>query len=77
MVGILECHDHVTNIVLSQTVERIVRGHEDEEASAEVVHGAYILHGSQVVLVGLVDEELDKSIDWTKVKGNLIGTTKH
>jgi U6 snRNA-associated Sm-like protein LSm8 len=24
-----------------------------------------------------VDEELDKSIDWSKVRGDVIGSTKH
>lgn len=30
-----------------------------------------------MVVVGLVDEELDGRIDWTKVKGEAIGSTKH
>jgi len=30
-----------------------------------------------MVLCGLVDEELDTQIDWSKVKGEMIGGTKH
>jgi len=37
----------------------------------------YLVRGDNVVMCGLVDEELDKSIDWTKVKGQPIGSTKH
>jgi U6 snRNA-associated Sm-like protein LSm8 len=28
-------------------------------------------------MLGLVEEELDASIDWTKVRGEVIGSTKH
>jgi U6 snRNA-associated Sm-like protein LSm8 len=39
--------------------------------------GLYIVRGENVCLVGLVDEALDESINWTEVKGAAIGTTKH
>lgn len=32
-----------------------------------------MVRGDNVVVCGLVDEELDGSIDWTKVKGREIG----
>lgn len=67
----------MTNLVLMNTVERIIRPQEDEEASEELSHGLYLIRGDNVVVVGLVDEELDGRIDWTKVKGEAIGSTKH
>lgn len=67
----------MTNLVLSDTWERIVRPADDPEPSQEVQHGLYLIRGDNVALCGLVDEELDASIDWTKVRGEVIGTTKH
>lgn len=43
----------------------------------EVPLGLYIVRGDNVCLVGVVDEELDNSIDWTAVKGDAIGGIKH
>ncbi|KAK3945337.1 U6 snRNA-associated Sm-like protein LSm8 [Diplogelasinospora grovesii] len=63
--------------VLKNTVERVIRTPDDSEPSAEVPLGLYIVRGENVCLVGLVDEPLDASINWTAVKGDPIGTTKH
>ncbi|KAL2165621.1 hypothetical protein VTG60DRAFT_4242 [Thermothelomyces hinnuleus] len=77
LVGTLAAHDHTTNLVLKNTVERVIRSPEDGEPSAEVPLGLYIVRGENVCLVGLVDEALDASINWAEVKGAAIGTTKH
>jgi U6 snRNA-associated Sm-like protein LSm8 len=77
LVGRLLSCDQVTNIVLSDTVERVIRSADDDEASSELEHGLFILRGDNITVCGLVDEELDKSIDWTKVRGEVIGSTKH
>ena len=69
--------DQVTNLVLADTIERVIRPADDEEASLEVSHGLYIIRGENVVLCGLVDEDLDSQIDWAKVRGNVIGGIKH
>ncbi|OAA68592.1 Like-Sm ribonucleoprotein (LSM)-related domain protein [Niveomyces insectorum RCEF 264] len=77
LVGTLACLDNNTNLVLQSTVERVINTPDDVEPSAEVPLGLYIVRGDNVCSVGLVDEELDASIDWSKVKGGVIGTTKH
>ncbi|KAK4110495.1 Sm-like ribonucleoprotein [Canariomyces notabilis] len=77
LVGVLSAHDHTTNLVLKDTVERVIRSPDDGEPSAEVPLGLYIIRGENVCLVGLVDEALDRSINWAEVKGAVIGTTKH
>ncbi|KAK4101657.1 Sm-like ribonucleoprotein [Parathielavia hyrcaniae] len=77
LVGVLATHDHTTNLVLKNTVERVIRSPDDGEPSAEVPLGLYIIRGENVCLVGLVDEALDASINWTEVQGAPIGTTKH
>lgn len=67
----------MTNLVLANTVERIIRPADDEEPSTEVPHGLYLIRGDNVVCVGLIDEELDKSINWDKVRGEAVGSTKN
>jgi U6 snRNA-associated Sm-like protein LSm8 len=63
--------------VLSQTTERIIRPPDDPEPSSEVSHGLYLIRGDNVVVVGLVDEELDESINWLEVRGAVVGGVKH
>ena len=63
--------------VLKSAVERVINTQDDPEPSTEVPLGLYIVRGDNVCTIGLVDEELDASIDWTKVKGEAIGGVKH
>ena len=81
MVGTLESCDGSMNLVLSSAIERIIRPRvddaEDDVPSEEVSLGLYIVRGDSVAVCGRVDEEIDESIDWTKVRGEVIGTTKH
>jgi U6 snRNA-associated Sm-like protein LSm8 len=77
LTGTLISCDQVTNLVLADTIERIIREQGDDEPSTEQPHGLYLVRGDNVVVCGLVDEELDASIDWSKVRGDLIGSTKH
>lgn len=77
LVGTLLSCDQTTNLVLGQTIERIIRPPEDPEASSEVAHGLYLIRGDNVVVVGLVEEELDQSINWGEVRGAVIGGVKH
>ncbi|KAL6867877.1 hypothetical protein J3F83DRAFT_738368 [Trichoderma novae-zelandiae] len=77
LVGELAACDQSTNLVLKGAVERIIRTPDDPEPSAEVPLGLYLVRGDNVCSVGLVDPALDKSIDWTLVKGTVIGGIKH
>ena len=77
LTGTLLSCDQLTNLVLSQTIERVIRPPDDEEASAEVSHGLYLIRGENVAVCGLVDEELDAQIDWVKVRGSVVGGVKH
>ncbi len=77
LVGTLLSCDQVTNLVLKDTVERIIRPPDDPEDSEEVPHGLYIIRGENVAICGLVDEQLDSEIDWAKVRGSVVGGVKH
>ena len=77
LTGTLLSCDQVTNLVLQDTVERVIRPQDDPEESEEVPHGLYLVRGENVAICGLVDEELDGSIDWAKVRGSVVGGVKH
>ena len=77
MLGTLLSCDQLTNLVLSKTLERIIRPVDDPEGSSEVEHGLYLIRGDNVALVGLVDEELDGKIDWSLVRGDVVRGVKH
>ncbi|KAI9698987.1 MAG: hypothetical protein M1836_003176 [Candelina mexicana] len=77
LTGILLSCDQLTNLVLNDTVERIVRPADDPEPSSATHHGLYLIRGDNVVVCGLMDEELDATIDWEKVRGDVIGGIKH
>ncbi|KAF1948924.1 Sm-like ribonucleo protein [Byssothecium circinans] len=77
MVGTLISCDGSMNLVLAEAVERIIRPREEEAESEVVPLGLYIVRGDSVALCGRLDEELDASIDWTKVQGEALGSTKH
>jgi len=76
LLGTLLSTDQLTNLVLSQTVERIIRTPDDPEPSSQVEHGLYLIRGDNVVICGEVDEEIDGGIDWAKVKGAVVKGTK-
>lgn len=77
LTGVLLSCDQLTNLVLQDTIERVIRPHDDPEDSEEVPHGLYLIRGENVAICGLLDEELDASIDWAKVRGNVVGGVKH
>jgi U6 snRNA-associated Sm-like protein LSm8 len=77
MVGTLLSCDASMNLVLQDAVERIIRPRDEEVPSEEVALGVYIVRGDSVAICGRVDEEVDGQIDWSKVHGEPIGSTKH
>ncbi len=77
LTGTLLSCDQLTNLVLQDTIERVIRPEEDPEESEEVPHGLYLIRGENVAVCGLLNEELDASIDWAKVRGHVIGGVKH
>lgn len=77
LIGDLLSTDQTTNLVLANTVERIIRTPDDDEPSAQVEHGLYLIRGDNVVVCGEIDEKMDGDIDWSKVKGEVIRDTKN
>ena len=77
LTGTLLSCDQLTNLVLQNTIERVIRPHDDPEDSEEVSHGLYLIRGENVAICGLLDEQMDGEIDWALCKGSVIGGGKH
>ncbi|KAM3122514.1 hypothetical protein CJJ07_000033 [Candidozyma auris] len=70
--GKLESFDHSTNLVISQTIERVI--YPDDE-NDELQLGVYLLRGGSVVCVGEIDESVD--VNWISVKGDDLKNTRN
>jgi U6 snRNA-associated Sm-like protein LSm8 len=77
IAGKLIACDSVTNLIIENAIERVIRPAKDPDGSFEQPLGVFMVRGDTVVLCGLLDEELDNSINWNEVHGSKIGTTKH
>lgn len=76
IVGTLKGFDQGANVILSNSEERVFRTDLPNETST-IIHGrmmdtlqmgSFILKGDSIVLVGEIDEEKDKKIDWENRK---------
>lgn len=75
--GTLLCIDNSTNLVLTNAEERIIQPQDSDRDNEVTDPGVILLRGDLVLMCGLVDEEMDAEIDWTKVRGGPITTTRH
>lgn len=69
--GRLEGFDNSTNIVISNCIERLIYEKEDDE-NKELQLGLYMMRGGNIVCIG----EVTGDIEWAKVKGEPLKSTK-
>ncbi|KAK9353770.1 hypothetical protein V1505DRAFT_363429 [Lipomyces doorenjongii] len=63
LIGILRSFDQYANLVLQDTIERIIV----ESMYSDIQRGVYIVRGENVVLVGEIDPEKENSIPLREV----------
>ncbi|CDW91316.1 n-alpha-acetyltransferase auxiliary subunit-like [Stylonychia lemnae] len=64
-IGTLISFDQKTNVILSQCMERIYL--ENKEVQAEEM-GVFFIRGDNISVIGEIDENLEKGIDYNKIK---------
>ncbi|KAF7977343.1 hypothetical protein HWV62_23476 [Athelia sp. TMB] len=64
IVGIMAGFDQKSNVVLSDSKERV---YSMEEGVEEVPLGLYLVKGDMIVLIGELDEALDGAVDLTTI----------
>jgi len=77
LTGKLMGCDQTTNLILSSTIERIFQPLHSTKPSETVSHGLYIIRGDNVAVCGLVDEEIERDIDWSEVRAEPLANMKH
>ncbi|EIN08468.1 LSM-domain-containing protein [Punctularia strigosozonata HHB-11173 SS5] len=65
IVGTLSGFDQKSNVVLSDSTERI---YSTDEGVEEVPLGLYLVKGDMIALIGELDEAIDKSVDLSTVR---------
>lgn len=74
IVGQLKGFDQTTNIILSDSTERVFSADEPVE---EVPLGLYLIRGDNISLVGEVDQEKDKAMDLAELRAEPIAEVAH
>ena len=64
-VGNLSCFDQKMNIILSECQERVFSAQAPVQVEAM---GCYFIRGDNIVIVGEIEEGLEVSIDYSKMK---------
>ncbi|EEB06764.1 U6 snRNP-associated protein Lsm8 [Schizosaccharomyces japonicus yFS275] len=74
VLGSLRGFDQTTNLILSNSKERLISWDQETEV---IPLGLYIIRGENVAMVGLVDQQLDNEIEWSKVRGEPLHDVVH
>ncbi|KAG2067821.1 LSM-domain-containing protein [Suillus decipiens] len=69
IVGVLAGYDQKSNVVLSDSKERI---YSIEEGVEEVELGLYLVKGDMIVLIGEIDEAIDQAVDLASIRAEPI-----
>ncbi|KAI8819211.1 n-alpha-acetyltransferase 38, NatC auxiliary subunit-like protein [Fimicolochytrium jonesii] len=65
ILGTLRGFDQTTNLILSNSTERVFGG---EDGVEQVPLGLYIIRGDNIAAIGSVDQERDAEIEWDSVQ---------
>ncbi|KAF9010005.1 hypothetical protein BDQ17DRAFT_1388035 [Cyathus striatus] len=69
IVGVLAGFDQKSNVVLSDSKERV---YSLDEGVEEVPLGLYLVKGDMIVLIGELDEAIDSSVDLSTIRADPI-----
>ncbi|KAI0763429.1 hypothetical protein BD413DRAFT_582258 [Trametes elegans] len=65
IVGVMAGYDQKSNVVLSDSKERV---YSMDEGVEEIPLGLYLVKGDQIVLIGELDEATDKAVDLSTIR---------
>lgn len=73
IVGTLRGFDQAINIILEESHQRVFSANEGVEL---IPLGLYVIRGDNVALIGEIDEDLDRNIDWSHMHADPIRPVK-
>jgi U6 snRNA-associated Sm-like protein LSm8 len=74
IVGVLAGYDQKSNVVLSDSKERI---YSIDEGVEEVPLGLYLVKGDMIILIGEIDEERDRAIDLSTIRADPVAPIRY
>jgi len=69
IIGVLAGYDQKSNVVLSDSKERV---YSLDEGVEEVPLGLYLVKGDMIILIGEIDEERDRATDLSTIRAEPI-----
>ncbi|KAF9219494.1 Sm-like ribonucleoprotein [Gyrodon lividus] len=69
IVGTLAGFDQKSNVVLSESKERV---YSMEEGVEEIPLGLYLVKGDMIVLIGELDDAIDQAVDLSSIRAEPI-----
>ncbi|PFH49931.1 hypothetical protein AMATHDRAFT_146555 [Amanita thiersii Skay4041] len=69
IVGKMAGYDQKSNIVLSESKERV---YSIDEGVEEIPLGLYLVKGDMIILIGEIDEVLDEAVDLPSIRAEPI-----
>jgi len=73
IVGVLRGFDQLTNIILDECHERVFSANGVEQ----VVLGLYIIRGDNVACIGEMNADLDKKLDFSRIRAEPLKAVVH
>ncbi|UJR23417.1 hypothetical protein I4U23_026423 [Adineta vaga] len=67
IIGTLRGFDQTINIILEDSYERVFSSASGVE---QVLLGLYIIRGDNVALIGEIDDDIDRSIDFSRIRAD-------
>uniref|UniRef100_A0A914XDU1 U6 snRNA-associated Sm-like protein LSm8 n=1 Tax=Plectus sambesii TaxID=2011161 RepID=A0A914XDU1_9BILA len=70
IVGMMKGFDQTVNLILEDSHERV---YSTQAGIEQVPLGLYIIRGDNVALIGELDEDIDKRLDFANIKAEPLG----
>lgn len=74
IVGTLKGFDQTINLILDDSFERVYSSGQGVE---QVVLGLYIVRGDNVAVIGEIDEDVEKRLDFASIKAEPLNPIVH
>lgn len=74
IVGLLKGYDQATNLILDECHERV---YSTKTGVERLALGLYVIRGDNIAVVGEVDDDLDASIDFARLRSQPLGVIGH
>ncbi|XP_013416910.1 U6 snRNA-associated Sm-like protein LSm8 isoform X2 [Lingula anatina] len=74
IVGTLKGFDQTINLILDESHERV---YSSQQGVEQVVLGLYIIRGDNVAVVGEIDDEADKQVDYVNIRAEPLNPVQH